>query len=137
MKGIEEILLNKKQIAVVFRKNIPIKGVKFLTKESNDFQVGIHQREKGVLLVPHIHKLNKSLVIKTIQEILFVVSGKIKVNLLTKDGKKISSKILNEGDSILFIDEGHGVEILEDARIFEIKQGPYPGVNHSKIYFPA
>jgi hypothetical protein len=35
--------------------------------------------------------------------------------------------ILEPGDAILFASGGHAIEVLEDAQILEVKQGPYIG----------
>lgn len=135
MKGLEHIYHKKKIVATIFRKNISVSGLKFFTDLHNPFQIGIHQKSKGIKLAPHIHRLEKPLIIKTIQEILFVIKGKIRVTLYSKEGKVISRKILKKGDCVLFIDKGHGVDFLEDSRVFEIKQGPYPGSQFAKIYY--
>lgn len=135
VKGLEKIFFSKKLIAIVFRKSININGVRFFTDEKNPFQVGIHNHDKNVSLMPHFHKIKKPLSIKTIQEILFVLEGKILVTLYTKGAKVISKKTLSKGDSILLISQGHGVKFLEKSRIFEVKQGPYPGQKHAKEYF--
>lgn len=134
MKNVEKVKEDEKLIAVIFRKNITADGVKFLTEESNPFQVGIHSRKKGTNLPPHVHKIEKPLTIKSIQEILYIVSGKVKVSLYGTKGKKIKSKTLLSGDSILLVSGGHGVDFLESSRIFEVKQGPYPGATHAKIF---
>ena len=39
------------------------------------------------------------------------------------------SKILSTGDIILLASGGHGFEMIEDAELIEIKQGPYLGEN--------
>lgn len=135
MKGIEKIYYKDRVAAIVFRRNIPVQGLKFFTGDLNPFQVGIHSRKKGTKLSPHIHEIVKPLTIKTIQEILFVQDGRIRLTLYNKNGEVIDKKILKPGDSVLLIAEGHGVDFLEDARIFEVKQGPYPGTKHAKIYF--
>lgn len=134
MNGVEDIYSGKKLIAKVFRKSIKVSGVKFFTPLSNPFQVGIHQRMKGLTLSPHVHKLDQPLKIETIQEILFVQKGEIRITFYTKNGKLLTDKILGTGDSVLLIDGGHGVEFLEDSRVFEVKQGPYPGSKSAKIY---
>lgn len=135
MKGVEEVLIKDKLVAVIYRKNIPVEGVKFLTRDENSFQVGIHNRKKGVNLSPHIHRIDKPVVIDSIQEILYVVEGRIRVTLYSDKGKVIKRKTLTSGDSILFISGGHGVNFLENSRIFEVKQGPYPGATHAKLFF--
>ncbi len=135
MKGVEEVYKDKKLIAIVFRKDIKVDSVKFLTPEDNNFQIGIHNREKDLKLPPHIHKIGKNIKIDSVQEMLYLVWGKIRVNLYSKSGKVFSKKILTSGDSILLISEGHGVDFLEDSRIFEVKQGPYLGAVNAKTYF--
>lgn len=135
MKNIEKVENSKKLIALIFRNNIKVDGVKFLTDEKNPFQIGIHSRKKGVKLSPHVHRLDKPLTIKSIQEILYVVDGKIRVTLFTEKGKKITRKTLSPGDSILIISGGHGVDFLDDAKILELKQGPYPGPSKAKYFF--
>lgn len=134
MKNVEKVTDGEKLIAVIFRKNIKVDGVKFLTEEFNVFQVGIHSRKKGTNLPPHLHKIEKPLIIKSIQEILYIVSGKVKVSLYGAKGKKIKSKTLISGDSILLVSGGHGVEFLENSRVFEVKQGPYPGATKAKAF---
>jgi len=134
MKNVENVLDGEKLIAIVFRKNIKIEGVKFLTSESNSFQIGIHSRKKGVSLPPHVHKLEKPLIVKSVQEILYVVSGRVKVSLFGSKGKKIKTKTLSSGDSILLVSGGHGVDFIENSRIYEVKQGPYPGTTKAKAF---
>lgn len=135
MKGIEEVFSKDKLVAIIYRKDIPVDGVRFLTDDNNPFQIGIHSRLKGIKLSPHIHKVDHSFVINSIQELLYVVSGKIRVTFYSHKGEIVGRKILTDGDSVLFISEGHGVDFLENSRIFEIKQGPYPGITHAKIFF--
>lgn len=132
--GVERIIIKGKMVAIVFRKHLAVDGIQFFTEDYNPFQIGVHERKKGVALTPHVHRLENPLTITVIQELLFVQSGKIRVTLYTKDGTVIEQKILKTGDSILLMEEGHGVEFLRDSRLFEIKQGPYPGTTHAKLY---
>lgn len=134
MKNAEKILYGKSLIAVIFRKNIKVEGVKFLTDEANPFQVGIHNRQKGTHLAPHVHRIEKPLIINSIQEILYVIEGKIRVSLYSTKGKRIASRVLGSGDSILLVSGGHGLDFIENSRIFEVKQGPYPGFDHAKSF---
>ena len=134
MMSEEKIYSGKKLVAIIFRKDIKVSGLKFFTDSRNPFQIGIHNRPKGLKLKPHFHKLEKPLVIDTIQEILMVQKGKIKVSLFSTSAKMLAQKILKAGDSILLISGGHGVEFLNQSIIFEIKQGPYPGSKVAKRY---
>ena len=53
---------------------------------------------------------------------------------LIKKKKYLLSKILNKNDIIIFVDGGHGFEILQNAKIIEVKQGPYNEVNDKIIF---
>lgn len=122
-----------KLVAIVVLAAHPIDNIEFVTDEQQPLQVGLHRKAAGIKLTPHIH-LSNTKVITEIQEVLYVVEGKIRVRLYTIDGEEIDVIDLGTGDSIVQISLGHGVEILEDAKIFEVKQGPYPGTQHAKIY---
>ncbi len=134
MKNKETVNHDGKQIALILRKNLKVDGLEFFTQQDNPFQVGVHNRPKGIKLSPHFHHLDKPLVIDTIQEILIVQKGKISITFYSSDSKVITKKILREGDSILLMSEGHGVDFLQDSQVLEIKQGPYPGPSSAKIY---
>jgi len=134
MKGVEKIYQGKKLIAMIFRSYLQVKDVEFFTDDTNPFQLGAHDRKKGVSLRPHVHTVTKPLTIKSIQEWLFIPEGKVRVVLYTKKGEVLYRKILTAGDSILLMEGGHGVEFLEDSKIFEIKQGPYLPSHHSKLF---
>lgn len=135
MKGLEKVLFEGKLVALIYRKNIAVDGVKFLTEESNSFQIGLHNQQKGIKLSPHMHKISEPIIVKEIQELLFVLSGKIRVTLYNSKGGGIAKKTLTDGDSILLLSQGHGVDFLKTSKIFEVKQGPYPGTANAKLYF--
>jgi len=134
MQDIEHVVFNNHDVAIVFRSSLEVDGVRFFTNDNNLFQIGAHHQKKGVKLVPHTHVLEKSIVINEIQEYLFVQSGKMKITLYSKAGDVIDQKILSSGDSILLMNEGHGIEFLEETKLMEVKQGPYPGTTHAKLY---
>lgn len=120
-------------VALIIKKDHPVDNLEFFTDELNPFQVGIHDKPADVTLVPHIH-LSDTKVVSEIQEVLYIVKGKLKVTYYTIDGDTINSYILSEGDTLIHYRMGHGFEILEPTRILEVKQGPYPGTQHAKIY---
>lgn len=133
-KGVQRIYRDKKLIAIIFRKKLQVKELEFFTDDKNPFQIGAHNRKKGVKLTPHVHHLKKPITVTTLQEWLFITKGKIRITIYTAKGEIIHQNILRTGDSILLIKEGHGVDFLEDSEIFEIKQGPFHSGIHSKIF---
>ncbi|MFQ5771606.1 MAG: hypothetical protein ACE5HX_13795, partial [bacterium] len=85
---------------------------------------------------PHFHNKLPREVVYT-QEVLFIRKGVVKVDLFDKELNFLKSVILNKGDVIFLISGGHGFEMLEDSEIFEVKQGPYSGVERDKTHFEA
>ena len=121
---IEKIEINKVLYAIIIRSNYKGDGIEFFTPEDFSQQLAYMRRPKGYIIQPHIHKkINKQ--INFTQEVLFIKSGKLKVDFLMKKKKYLQSNILEKGDIILLSKGGHGFEIIEESEIIEVKQGPY------------
>ncbi len=89
------------------------------------------------MIKDHIHRQDIKYKVDTTQEFLYIEKGKVRVNLYNSKWKEIKKVILGAGDFVLFVSGGHGLKVLEDCRIIEIKQGPYPGDKLAKIYKDA
>ena len=133
MSGVEVIEYNGEIIAIVVRKDYNPEGVSFVTSRYSPLQLGIFCHKKNSEIKPHIHK-EVGRVIKKTLEVLHIEYGYVSVDLYSSDGKKIKTITLNSGDTIMFVNGGHGIKILEDSKIIEIKQGPYYGVEIDKEY---
>lgn len=132
----EIITHDGKPAAMILRASLAIPpGVQFFTDEDNPFQFGFHNQKAGVVLHPHIHRMDAPITVTEIQEFLYILSGKITVSLYTHSGTVYTTVTLSAGDGILLMSGGHGVTYIEDTKMFEIKQGPYPGTSNAKIYF--
>jgi mannose-6-phosphate isomerase-like protein (cupin superfamily) len=59
--------------------------------------------------------------------VLFVKSGKVRVDFYDDDQTYLDSRILETGDVLLLAYGGHGFEMLEPTEMIEVKQGPYAG----------
>jgi len=108
-------------------------GVNFYTPKDVTQQVGILNHKKGHLINPHIHLKNPRKVIYT-TEVLIILEGKVRVDFFDKQKKYLFSKILNKNNIIIFVDGGHGFKILQNAKIIEVKQGPYNEVKDKVIF---
>lgn len=128
------ICFDNKVIAHIFYKKIKSEGVRFLTPDSYTLQLGLIEHPSGKNIRDHIHRQDIKYKVDTTQEFLYIEKGKVKVRLYSEKWDKIEEVILNKGDFILLISGGHGLEILKDCRIIEIKQGPYPGDKLAKLY---
>ena len=120
-----------KIIAIVVKSDFKKEGVNFVSKEDYPLQLGISSYRKGGTIKAHFH-IEKEIRINKIQEVVHIKSGRTIVNLYDLNGKKFKSIELSEGDTILFVDGGHGFEMLEDTKIIEVKQGPYFGKDKDK-----
>ena len=120
------IMHNDTVLAIILSSSLSSPGIHFFTPSTFSQQLGYLSRPAGYIIPPHIHNHVRREVFLT-QEVLFLKSGKVKVNFYSNEKIFLISEILNAGDIILLASGGHGFEVLEDAEMIEIKQGPYAG----------
>ena len=130
---IEEIQDRGTVIALILRREYKAEGIQFLTPDSYSQQLGYMNRPQGYVIKPHVHNIACREVLYT-NEVLFIKSGKVRVDFYGADKSYCESRVLKCGDIILLICGGHGFEMLEASEIVEVKQGPYVG-DHDKVRF--
>ena len=118
-------------IAIIIPKQFGNEGINFISEDNFPLQVGISSYNEGNNIKAHYHQKRK-IEIENIQEVVYLQKGRVKVNLFDLNHEKFESAELYEGDTIFFIDGGHGFEILENSKIIEVKQGPYLGRDTDK-----
>lgn len=123
---VEEIKNDGQVLAIVIRASFQQKGIEFFTPGDFSQQLGYMNRPKGYAIEPHVHKQVDRRVTLT-QEVLFIKSGRVRVDFYTQNQAYLDSLVLETGDVILLAAGGHGFEMLEDAEMIEVKQGPYCG----------
>lgn len=128
---VEKIVKNGKVYAIIIRSGIKVGDVRFFTPKQYPLQVGLHIRKAGTIIHSHSHKAVKR-EIELSQEMIYIIQGKIKVNIFDEKKNKITTKVLNSGDTILLVQGGHGFNILEKTKMIEVKQGPYEGKEKDK-----
>jgi mannose-6-phosphate isomerase-like protein (cupin superfamily) len=97
--------------------------------------LGYMNRPKGYSIAPHRHNLVERKVSLT-QEVLYVKSGKVRVDFYNDEQLYLESRVLEKGDVILLAAGGHGFEMLDDSEMIEVKQGPYCG-EEDKVRFDS
>ena len=125
-KIIKKIYDGEELLAIIITSEFSEKGIHFFTPDDFSQQLGYMNHPKGKVILPHIHNPIPRKVEYT-QEVLFIKSGKIRVDFYDLSREYLESHNLSENDVILLIKGGHGFEVLEDLEMFEIKQGPYVG----------
>jgi len=130
---IERITNNDLILAIIIYNNYEQEGISFFTDDSFTQQLGYMKRPEGYVIRPHRHNNVPREVIHT-QEVLFIRSGKIRIDFYDDDENYLESRILIKDDVILLASGGHGFEMIDPSEIIEVKQGPYVG-EQDKVRF--
>lgn len=122
----EDILHNGKLLALILRASFRADGIRFFTPDDFSQQLGYMHRPQGYVIPPHVHNAVERSVHYT-KEVLFIRSGRVRVDFYDDEQNYLESRILGAGDVILLAFGGHGFEMLEASEMIEVKQGPYAG----------
>ena len=123
-------------LALILSNSYKADGIKFFTPDEFSQQLAYMNRPLGYAIQPHVHNP----VVREVQftkEVLFVKSGKVRVDFYDDDQSYLESHVLHKGDVILLAFGGHGFEMLEDSEIIEVKQGPYAGEADKTRFSPV
>lgn len=123
-------------LAIIVGRGSGDTGINFVTEHPMTHQLALLNWPRGHQIVAHVHNAVKREIHST-QEILFVRSGQVRVDLYRNDKSYECSRELGEGEVILLVSGGHGFEMLEDSDIVEIKQGPYLGEEEKTRFIPS
>lgn len=130
---LEKIEHNNRLLALIIWNNFCKDGIHFFTSNDSTQQLGYMNRPRGYIIQPHLHNPVLREVHYT-NEVLFVKSGKMRVDFYDDNKVYLQSRILAKGDVLLLENGGHGFEMIEPTEIIEVKQGPYAG-NSDKTRF--
>jgi mannose-6-phosphate isomerase-like protein (cupin superfamily) len=130
---IEKVIFQTLQLAIIISNKYHTNGIVFFTNDEDSQQLGYMNRPAGHVIPPHRHNLVPREVHFT-QEVLFIKSGRVRVDFYSNEQTYVTSRILEQGDVILLADGGHGFKMLEPSEIIEVKQGPYCG-EEDKVRF--
>ena len=133
---IEQIENDGTILAILLRSNFKTDGIKFFTSDDFTQQLAYMHRTQGYVINPHCHNpLTRE--VKITKEVLFIKSGKVRVDFYDDHQCYLESRILNQGDVVLLAFGGHGFEMLETSEIIEVKQGPYAGEADKTRFTPV
>jgi hypothetical protein len=123
---IERITDRGRLLSIIIRSQFHDEGIRFFTPDDFSQQLAYMNRPKGHTVAAHIHNIVPRNVELT-NEVLIIKSGKVRIDYYDTEKCYLESKILQTGDIALLAFGGHGLEMLEDSEIIEVKQGPYAG----------
>ena len=123
---LEKIFAGEQLLALILRSEYESEGIQFFTPNHFSQQLGYMNRPKGFTITPHLHNvINRD--VELTQEVLFIKSGSVMMDIYDLDKNFIKSCILNKGDVVLLASGGHGFTMLEKSEIIEVKTGPHIG----------
>lgn len=135
MEKVIKIVHKNKLIAFIIKANFKNEGIKFFTPNSFQQQVAYMHRPKGYMICSHNHPpIARS--IKFTQEVIFVKSGKVRVDFYDGKKKYVESRIIQRGDVLFLASGGHGFEFIQDGELIEVKQGPFLKKMQSNKFVP-
>lgn len=108
----------------------------FLTENSLPFQAGFIVYPRGGEVIAHVHKPLRRELNQT-SEALFVREGRCLLDIYDENRRLLSVHPLAAGDIVLLYGGGHGIRMPDsNCVLFEIKQGPYLGVDEKERFQP-
>lgn len=122
------------RLATVLRLGGPFEGLHFLSRPEDILQVGVMAHRTGHAVPPHQHN-PVARVTEGTAEVLVVLAGMVRVTVygVRADEAKARRVRLGPMDAVVFHPGSvHGLEVTHDARIVEVKSGPYAGREQDK-----
>ena len=123
-------------LAMIIRAGFRKDGIEFFTPNDYSQQLAYMNRPQGYRIVPHVHNEVHRDVFMTL-EVLFIKSGRVKVDFYDARRHPVCDVVLAAGDVILLAAGGHGFTMLEPTEMIEVKQGPYAGDRDKTRFDPA
>ena len=120
-------------VGIVVKKEFDRPGITFLTPESFNLQLGFHVQQTLREVSPHIHEPIKEAHDIPVQEIFYIIKGKIEVAFYGSGDRLVATEVITDGDTVLLC-RGHAIKFLEPTKMIEIRQGPYQGRENDKRF---
>lgn len=95
-----------------------------LSDEKEPLQLLTLKHSKGTRITPHTHR-NIERVTTHLQECLVVIKGALQITLYGAGTEPVKEVLVYAGEAFIFVSGGHSIMFLEDAEVFEIKNGPF------------
>ncbi len=125
-QAVVEVRHGDRTLAILLRAGYRRDGIQFFTPDAFSQQLAYMNRPQGYVIPPHVHN-PVAREVQFTKEVLFIKSGRVRVDFYDDDRVYLESRILVQGDVLLLAYGGHGFEMLEPTEMIEVKQGPYAG----------
>jgi len=133
MEHIEQIMWQDKPLVYIIRAELMPEETTFLTPPEFKQQIGFVVYPAKGEIVRHVHRNIERHLVGT-SEVLIVRKGRCEMDVYNDNRELVATRELRVGDMILMIGGGHGLRLLEDTVLLEVKQGPYTGVDEKEHF---
>ena len=120
----ERIEVDGTLLAIYIPKNCRPTGLSFYSNPSDGLQFATYWANRGYKIPSHIH-FNRDTIIEKVNEVLYVESGRVLVDLFGDSSSILAQKLMEKGDTIVLLEGGYGFTFLEESSLIYVKQGPY------------
>ena len=130
---IEAVEFNGIKYAEIIWADGHVNKTTFFSPAESSFQFGLLAHEAGFIEAPHYHRpVERS--ISDLQQMFVVQRGVVIIDLFDDDGNRLREIEMKVGDAIVLIHGVHAIRVIEDVQCISVKQGPYLGEEHDKIF---
>jgi hypothetical protein len=123
-------------LAYIIRREFRGSKYNFPTAATSALQLGINFYSGGETIQPHHHPAHPRTINAT-QEFITISDGEVVLHLYDDQRRLVSDVPMKAGDSVLLVDGGHGFTVKKDAKLTEIKLGPYNELEDKVRFDPA
>lgn len=131
--SVEVVEYNGVKYAEIIWGDTRVEKTTFYSPPESSFQFGLLAHEAGFKEPPHFHK-SVPREISDLQQMFVVQRGVVVVDLYSDGGELLREIEMHAGDAIVLIHGVHAIRVLEDMQCISVKQGPYLGEEHDKVF---
>jgi len=124
-----------RELAVILKAGFSEPGLHFFTPDEYGQQLGYMRHPAQHVIAAHVHH-EVERTVRSTMEVLLVRSGTVRVDLFDDDLTHVATRVLTDGDVIMLVAGGHRFEMLTDAEMIEVKQGPFLGTADKSRFDP-
>lgn len=120
-------------LASIIRHDQTPGQTEFLTPPDLNQQVGFIVYPKGGVIKRHLHRPVERRLLGN-SEVLLVRNGRCQLEVYNGHHELVATRELEAGDLVLLMGGGHGLRMLEDTVLLEVKLGPYVGPEEKELF---
>ncbi|HYA90794.1 MAG TPA: hypothetical protein VEK32_04785 [Thermodesulfobacteriota bacterium] len=131
--SVESVEYNGIRYAEIIWADMKVEHTTFFSSPESSFQFGLLAHKAGFVEPAHYHQ-PVTRRIKDLQQMFVVQRGVVAVQLFSDEGNLLREIVMRRGDAIVLIHGAHAIRVIEDMQCISVKQGPFLGTEHDKVF---